>query len=193
MKNRLWLFVLLFSSALRVDAAEISPDPIFSKEPTVVDSCISHGSVEDEVIYAKARKEAQSTWLELYKLPKLDSLDQCRTKMREVLVQLYKAQNSYPRANYIENSTETALAETIQRIQRGELNDFPKDETFYAYHVIKQDNGTLDFSPIMGKIGCFSIDKSSKHYSDACKHIGSIKVGEMKSVPDVPIHLLPSR
>ena len=175
---------LLFLSVLEANSAE-EKRPLHP-EPTAIDQCALHSRAEDEVIFTVARKQAQKAWLEIYKLPSSENLDHAKRAMRESLKHLYMAQNSNEEANFIEYASDKNLASAIERIESGAIREFPQDDQKYAYRVVKQKSGTLNFTPVFGCTGAFSVPPTSRHYSEACKHVGNIEVGQVVSVTELP-------
>lgn len=139
--------------------------------------------------YKTASRQVQKAWLELYKLPTEAKRDEDKQHLRKALANLYLEQKKAAQANFISNASDRELAELIAQIETGLIVDFPPAQLKKEYTVTKQQSGTLTFNPLWGCTGAFSIPPQSSHYAEACKHVGAIKVGEVKEIPKLPFTL----
>lgn len=142
---------------------------------------------KETVNYKPASIQLQKAWLELYRLPKKNRLYEERQNVRIALKYLYQIQGREEEANFISKIPEPDLAEAITQNERNESTSFPRmADGKPVYRVKKQKNGTLNFSPITGCTGQFSITPNSRHFKAACKHVGKLAMGETIVVPQVP-------
>lgn len=140
-----------------------------------------------------ARKQLLvKTWSKLFTSQPTAKTAEKKETARFELEDFYRKANKPLEANFIANATEKDLAEKIAQIDSGLISDFPQVDCKLVYRVRKLKSGTLTFSPITGCTGHFSITPRSAHFLEACKHVGTISVGEVKAVPDLPFTLSPS-
>jgi len=144
--------------------------------------------VEFHYVEIEAR-QVQKAWLELYKLPTQAKRDEDKQHLRKALANLYVEQKKAEQANFIRDTSDRELAELIAQIETGLIADFPPAQPKKEYTVTKQESGTLTFNPLWGCTGAFSIPPQSPHYQEASKHVGALKVGEVKEVPRLPFAL----
>lgn len=79
---------------------------------------------------------------------------------------------------------------TKETQQAQEQEKIKRDKGHYS--VEKIGSGNLNFSPLYGHAPSFTVQFGSSHYAKILKHVGAIKVGEVKHVPKLPTLLEPS-
>lgn len=176
-----------------------SPTLPDGSKPVCVDERVCYFNpdyrTQQKAKYTKMTKQLCDSWLLLDEFSN-ESLasqliyDMARDGIREALVRIYREHlNLQGQANFIDRAPREELRLVIRGCKSGDLASFPDWDLKYVYRVSKTNSGLFTFMPIESDHGAFTVMPDNPYYDLVAKHVGRIRVGEVKLVPRLPFRV----